>query len=181
MNQPAAWRRCSALGGMIVSIQPEAAMQLGGRASCPQGPHPGQVRLRRPEWEFAPRTLPPLVGRLVFPALIIPCQYRGLYRQCPAHGIATLYFIHLDFMTNVAAFDAGIVSWNEKAKWDAVRPFSAIRYLYGNRPVTAWGGPGKGTVQNLPASQWEEYLNLPDHPEYSSVSTAMCETQAQAR
>jgi VCPO second helical-bundle domain/Domain of unknown function (DUF6851) len=97
-----------------------------------------------------------------------------------SHNLDLLDFIHLDFMTNVAAFDAGIVSWNEKTKWNSVRPFSAIRYLYGDRPVTAWGGPGKGTVTDLPASQWKEYLNLPDHPEYPSVSTAMCEAQAQA-
>jgi len=63
-------------------------------------------------------------------------------------------FVHYDFLTNVAAFDAGIAAWNQKAKWDAVRPFSAIRYLYGDRPVTAWGGPGQGTVNDLPASEW---------------------------
>ncbi len=97
-----------------------------------------------------------------------------------SHGLSLLQFIQLDFMTNVAAFDAGIVSWNEKTKWNSVRPFSAIRYIYHDRPVTAWGGPGKGTVTDLPADQWKEYLNLPDHPEYPSVSTAMCEAQAQA-
>lgn len=97
-----------------------------------------------------------------------------------SHNLDLLDFITLDFMTNVAAFDAGIVSWNEKTKWNSVRPFSAIRYLYGDRPVTAWGGPGQGTVVDLPANEWKEYLNLPDHPEYPSVSTAMCEAQAQA-
>ena len=97
-----------------------------------------------------------------------------------SRGLSLQEFIELDFVTNVAAFDAGIVSWNEKAKWNSVRPFSAIRHIYGDRPVTAWGGPGKGTVTDLPAVQWKEYLNLPDHPEYPSVSTAMCEAQAQA-
>jgi len=97
-----------------------------------------------------------------------------------SHDLGLQDFIHLDFMANVAAFDSGIVSWNEKTKWNSVRPFSAIRYLYGDRPVTAWGGPGMGTVTDLPASRWKEYLNLPDHPEYPSVSTAMCEAQAQA-
>jgi hypothetical protein len=97
-----------------------------------------------------------------------------------SHDLDLLDFITLDFMTNAAAFDAGIVSWNEKAKWNAVRPFSAIRYLYGSRNVTAWGGPGQGTVIDLPANEWKEYVNLPDHPEYPSVSTAVCEAQAQA-
>jgi hypothetical protein len=75
-------------------------------------------------------------------------------------------FVRYDFLTNVAAFDGGIATWNEKHRYDAVRPFSAIRYLYDDRPVTAWGGPGKGTVSDLPASQWLSYLNTADHPEY---------------
>jgi hypothetical protein len=97
-----------------------------------------------------------------------------------SRGLGVLDFIHLDFLTNVAAFDTGIVIWNEKAKWDAVRPFSAIRYLYGKRPVTAWGGPGHGTVTDLPADQWKEYLNVADHPEYPSASASFCAAHAQA-
>lgn len=97
-----------------------------------------------------------------------------------SRGLSPLDFIALDFVTNVAAFDAGIVAWQEKHRWDAVRPFSAIRYLYHDSPVTAWGGPGKGTVTDLPASQWQEYVAVADHPEYPSVSTLACEAHAQA-
>jgi hypothetical protein len=89
-------------------------------------------------------------------------------------------FIQLDFLTNMAAFDAGIATWNEKARWDAVRPFTAIRYIYRNRLVTAWGGPGKGTVTDLPASQWKEYLDVADHPEYPSGSAALCAAHTQS-
>lgn len=94
-------------------------------------------------------------------------------------GLGLLAFIHLDFLTNLAAFDTGIAIWNEKRRWDAVRPFSAIRYLYGGRPVTAWGGPGRGTV-SIPANQWKEYLNVADHPEYPSASAAFCAAHAQS-
>jgi hypothetical protein len=89
-------------------------------------------------------------------------------------------FVHYDFLTNMAAFDAGIATWNQKAKWDAVRPFSAIRYLYGDRQVTAWGGPGEGTVTDIPASEWRSYLNTADHPEYPSGSACFCAAHAQA-
>jgi len=89
-------------------------------------------------------------------------------------------FIQLDFLTNLAAFDTGIAVWNEKYKWDAVRPFSAIRYIYGDRPVTAWGGPGKGRVTDLPASQWRSYLNTADHQEYPSGSASFCSAHGQA-
>lgn len=97
-----------------------------------------------------------------------------------SRGLGLMDFIHLDFVTNLAAFDTGIAVWNEKRKWDAVRPFSAIRYLYGDRPVRAWGGPGKGTVNDLPANQWKEYLNVADHPEYPSGSAAFCGAHAES-
>lgn len=89
-------------------------------------------------------------------------------------------FIELDFLTNMAAHDAGIVVWQEKRRYDGVRPFTAIRYLYGDKPVTAWGGPGVGTVTDLPANEWKSYLEEADHPEYPSASTCFCNAHAQA-
>jgi hypothetical protein len=35
--------------------------------------------------------------------------------------------------------------WSIKPKINAVRPASAIRYLYANTNVSAWAGPFKGT------------------------------------
>jgi hypothetical protein len=79
----------------------------------------------------------------------------------------------------MAAFDTAIAVWNQKAKYDAVRPFSAIEYLYGDNPVTAWGGPGQGTVTDLPASEWQSYLPVANHPEYPSASASFCAAHAQ--
>ena len=96
------------------------------------------------------------------------------------NGLSLEDFVHFDFLTNVAAFDTGIVIWQEKTRYDAVRPFSAIRHLYGNDLVTAWGGPGQGTVTDLPASDWESYLPVANHPEYPSASASFCAAHAQA-
>jgi hypothetical protein len=96
-----------------------------------------------------------------------------------SQGWSVERFVHYDFLVNLAAFDSGIVMWREKGRFDAVRPFSAIRYLYGDAPVTAWGGPGQGTVA-LPASQWRAYLGVADHPEYPSGSSCFCAAHAQA-
>lgn len=93
--------------------------------------------------------------------------------------LSLLDFIHLDFLTNMAAHDAGIFVWQEKRRHDAVRPFSAIRYVYGNQLVTTWGGPGKGT-QSVPANEWRSYLEVADHPEYPSASTCFCIAHAQS-
>lgn len=97
-----------------------------------------------------------------------------------SQGLSLRKFIELDFLTNMAAHDAGVVIWQEKRRHDAVRPFSAIRYIYGDSPVTAWGGPGKGTVSDLPASEWRSYLDEADHPEYPSASACFCQAHGQA-
>jgi hypothetical protein len=88
-------------------------------------------------------------------------------------------FVQYDFLANLAAFDGGIATWANKRRYDAVRPFSAIRYLYGDDPVLAWGGPGRGTTR-LPADQWTSYLPVADHPEYPSGSSCFCSAHAQA-
>ena len=96
-----------------------------------------------------------------------------------SRGFTLDQFVHYDFLVNMAAFDGGIAAWNEKFRYDAVRPFSAIRHLYGDRRVTAWGGPGQGTVQ-IRASEWRSYLNTADHPEYPSGSACFCAAHSQA-
>ena len=96
-----------------------------------------------------------------------------------SRGLSLDEFVHYDFLTNAATFDGGIATWNEKYRFDAVRPVSAIRFLYGNRTVSGWGGPGKGTVR-LPGREWRSYLNTANHPEYPSGSACFCAAHAQA-
>ncbi|MGH3313475.1 MAG: vanadium-dependent haloperoxidase [Streptomyces sp.] len=88
-------------------------------------------------------------------------------------------WVHLHTVADTATFDASIAVWYNKNVYDAVRPVTAIRHVYGNQKVTAWGGPGKGTVK-IPAGQWQSYLGTPDHPEYPSGSTALCSAEAQS-
>lgn len=89
-------------------------------------------------------------------------------------------FIQLAALANIAGYDVVIPIWSEKRRHDAVRPFSAIRYLYGDQPVTAWGGPGQGTVTDITGNQWASYLPTADHPEYPSGSAGICSAFAQA-
>ncbi len=87
--------------------------------------------------------------------------------------------VQLEFLVHMAAWDAGIVAWQEKARYDSVRPVTAIRYLYGDETVEAWGGPGRGTVE-MPGSQFQSYLLSGDHPEYPSATTIFCAAYAEA-
>jgi hypothetical protein len=96
------------------------------------------------------------------------------------HELGLDGWVHL-FLTSVTAnFDSLLAAWHQKAMYDAVRPVSAIRHVYGNGAVTSWGGPGVGTVKDMPAEEWTSYLNVADHPEYPSGSTCLCSAEAQA-
>jgi hypothetical protein len=89
-------------------------------------------------------------------------------------------WVHVQFSGSVAIFDALIAAWHWKTRYNAVRPWSAIQHVYGSKPVTAWGGPGVGTVHDIPATEWASYVKVGDHPEYPSGSTTLCSAEAQA-
>ena len=88
-------------------------------------------------------------------------------------------FWALDFLLHFAEFDAGIVAWQEKARHDAVRPETAIKYIYGDELVPTFGKEGNNTKM-VPASQWEPYLYTSNHPEYPSATACFCAAEAQA-
>ncbi|MFD0319233.1 DUF6851 domain-containing protein [Streptomyces flavalbus] len=79
----------------------------------------------------------------------------------------------------LATFDTLIACWHQKYRYDAVRPLSAVRHVYGRSKLTAWGGPGMGTVDDIPANEWRSYLTTGDHPEYPSGSTTLCAAGSQ--
>jgi hypothetical protein len=97
-----------------------------------------------------------------------------------AHDLDMDGWAHLFLMHTTAMFDALVAIWHHKTRYDAVRPFSAVRHVYGRRRVTAWGGVGEGTVHDMPADEWASYLGVGDHPEYPSGSTTLCSAEAQA-
>lgn len=53
--------------------------------------------------------------------------------------------------------------------FDAIRPISAIRYQYGDSPITAWLGPGKGTGATT-GNGYRSYLRTMQHADYPSGS-----------
>lgn len=85
-------------------------------------------------------------------------------------------------MADIAFHDVTVASYHYVRKYDSVRPYTAIRYLYGNKKITAWGGPGRGTVNDITGNEWQSYLSRQaeaDYPEYPSVTVAACLAFAQ--
>jgi len=66
-----------------------------------------------------------------------------------------------------ALHDAMIACWKTKRTYDYVRPVSAIRTLYRDVTINAWGGPGLGTVAML-GRNWQPYVFTPPFAEYVS-------------
>ncbi|WP_049575621.1 DUF6851 domain-containing protein [Streptomyces sp. SBT349] len=97
-----------------------------------------------------------------------------------AHDLDLDGWAQLFMTTSLARFDDMIAAWHQIHRYDAVRPFSAVRHVYGSSKVTAWGGVGMGTVDDMPADQWTSYLPVGDHPEYPASFTTICAAQAQA-
>jgi membrane-associated phospholipid phosphatase len=77
----------------------------------------------------------------------------------------------LFFAMHQAAFDAGIVAWHLKRKFDGVRPITGIRNFKQGQQVLAWGGPGRPN-QLVAGEKWSPYnpgSNLtPSFPGYIS-------------
>lgn len=81
----------------------------------------------------------------------------------------------LFFALNAAVFDAGIATWEAKYAYDYIRPQSAIRDLYFDETVTAWGGVNQG-AQEILGQEWQPYQNVtfvtPPFPEFVSGHSA---------
>jgi hypothetical protein len=96
-----------------------------------------------------------------------------------SRGFTIDQLVQYELLTNIAAFDGAIATWNQKLRYDAIRPFAAVRYVYGNQMVTANGGPGMGTVSNIRGNEWRPYLPTADHADYPSGSACFCAAHAQ--
>jgi hypothetical protein len=64
--------------------------------------------------------------------------------------------VKLFFALTNAIFDAGIVTWDAKRTFDSVRPATAIPFLFQGQQISAWGGPGRGTV-TMDGRYWIPY------------------------
>ena len=88
-------------------------------------------------------------------------------------------YTQLEFLLAIAKFDAGTIIWQEKARYDAVRPTTAIHYLYGDELVPILTDDF-GNALMIPGNQWKSYLQTADHPEYPSATTCFCAAYAES-
>ncbi|CDF36848.1 PAP2/haloperoxidase-like protein [Chondrus crispus] len=74
----------------------------------------------------------------------------------------------------VATLDSMVTAWKEKRRVDAVRPTGqTMEFLFGERKVKVWGGPGKKAVR-IRAGDWQPYIRTMPHQEFPSGSSCTC-------
>ena len=117
------------------------------------------------------------------PASELPPGHWGLFAQHVSlrdhHSIDQ--DVKLFFAMHNASFDAGIVAWYLKRKYDGVRPITAVRSLKLGESIVAWGGPGR-PAQTISGEKWMPYnpgSNLtPAFPGYISGHAAFSAASA---
>jgi hypothetical protein len=87
-------------------------------------------------------------------------------------------YLILSLLHNIALFDASFIVVKEKLRHESVRPITAVKYLYENTPLTAWGGPGIGTVSDIKGKEWRPYLSTGPIGEYPGGHSCICAIQA---
>ncbi len=90
--------------------------------------------------------------------------------------------VQMYFMLGNALLDASIVAWDAKHYYNSVRPITAIRYLFKDISISAWGGPTKGT-QTILGQNWLPYQPAtaltPPFPEFFSGHSIFSATSAE--
>lgn len=101
----------------------------------------------------------------------------GLYLRI--YGLDRLALIQVFLGDMIAQYDAVLVAWKEKRRYDYVRPPTLIRKLLAGKNVTAFRGIGKG-VGEVKAEEWEPVLPIQPHSEYPSASAVICTAALEA-
>jgi hypothetical protein len=86
--------------------------------------------------------------------------------------------VRMFFALGNALLDASIAVWDCKVAFDYVRPITAVRFLYADQTIQAWGGPGKGTVSML-GENFRPYIGTPPFAEFTSGHSAFSAAAAQ--
>lgn len=73
----------------------------------------------------------------------------------------------LFFALENALFDVSIAVWYFKREFESVRPITAIHFLFNDKDVKAWAGPGLGT-RIIQGEDWKSYIPTPSFPEFVS-------------
>ncbi|KAL7571445.1 hypothetical protein ACA910_019202 [Epithemia clementina (nom. ined.)] len=85
------------------------------------------------------------------------------------HVLSYERIIHFDLVLTGAEYDATLIAWKEKVKYDLARPTTLIKRTE-NTNITTWTPKG---VLTYPAKDFEAYIRVMPHSEYVSGSSCL--------
>jgi len=83
-------------------------------------------------------------------------------------------FYILNLKLTLATSDALVAVWKEKTRYNMVRPFTAVRYLYANHTLAAYSKAAGKVVDDMSGRDWDSFIPTADHPEHPSATAAYC-------
>jgi hypothetical protein len=86
--------------------------------------------------------------------------------------------VKMFFVLGNALLDTSIAVWDCKRFFDYVRPVTAVRFLYGGKPIRAWAGAGLGTGL-IDGREFRSYIPTPPFAEYVSGHSAFSAASAE--
>ena len=90
----------------------------------------------------------------------------------PGSIVSLERFLHYIVGYVSTEYDAVVIAWKEKVRYDLIRPTSTIkRWLGGRKKITTWA-PSAGT-QTFHSSDFEAYIRVMPHSEYVSGSSCL--------
>jgi len=103
------------------------------------------------------------------PASATPPGHWNIFAQEISHrdGHTIDDDVKMFFILGNALMDSSIAVWDCKRATDSIRPVSAIRFLFGGKPIRAWAGPGMGT-QLIDGEYFQSYIATPPFASYLS-------------
>eukprot|EP01084_Bolivina_argentea_P250591 419931_1 len=81
-------------------------------------------------------------------------------------------FINYIIGISLTEHDTLLTSWNQKIKYDKIRPTTVVQRK-GNQLITTYGGPYQG-IKTFEAKDFEPYIRVMPHSEYPSASACLC-------
>jgi hypothetical protein len=93
-------------------------------------------------------------------------------------GFSEFEFWYYDMALVIGMYDATMLVWREKVKFNTVRPPTVVEELKGETTTQTYAGPFQGS-QQVKGTDWQPYIRTMPHAEYPSGSACICTTYAE--
>merc|ERR1711957_279434 len=120
-----------------------------------------------------------VVGALInsFVFKTVSNGYEDTELKAPGTILSLERFVHFIQALTAADYDAVVIAWKEKGRYDMIRPTTVIK-SWGDEEIETWTPEGDKVIA---ARDFEAYVRVMPHSEYVSGSAGIFQAQATDR